>query len=261
MPVPFIVAALPYVAAAVTTAVGVSQLLGGNEQQKYAEEQKRLAQTQARQLQELTTVQNEQELAAAIRLSGAMQGEAAGMWWAAQQATEAAGRNAENILSQGAEIVRKKRLQHKQTESMTKARQAASGIRIGRGSAKRFRRDLGRENVAERNAITAAFASQAEVARQQGVVQSAELSAAAGGSMAGAASVLIEQQDAARLRTMEADFAMTNAGLVNTNVGSGNLWSGLGNIASGLGGFATALSGSGGGGGTGPADPSTFMNA
>ena len=235
------------IAAGITIYQGVSQIFGGKDQQDYGAQQQALAMQQAQDSYLLGQEYSAVEAESARLMSEAMQGQAAGMFWAAQQAAEAAEKNAMRIEKEGGEVVRKKGLEHRQTEGMAKARQAASGIDISRGSAKAFRKELGKENKLERKNIHEAFMSQAEVARQQGQVQVAELSAAAAGAMAGASSVLIDQQNAAMLRDFEGQQAISSAGLVgqaSQSAGSSSIFAGIGNIASGIGG----LSGSFGGG-------------
>ena len=220
---------------------GVSKIFGGKDTQDYGAQQQQLAQTQAMDSYLLGQEMSAVEAESARLMSEAMQGQAAGLYWAAQQAAEAAEKNAERIVKEGGEVVRKKGLEHRQTEGMAKARQAASGIDITKGSAKAFRKELGKENVLERTNIKEAYASQAEVARQQGQVQVAELHAAAGGALAGAQSVLLDAQNSAMLRDFEGQQAISQASLVgqeNKASGSSSIFSGIGNIASGIGGLA-----------------------
>ena len=237
---------------------GVTGILGGKEQQNYGAQQQALALQQAQDSAALGEEYNASQAASAQLLSDAMHGQAAGMFWAAQQAAEAAEKNAVRIEKEGGEVVRRKKLEHRQTEGMAKARQAASGIDITKGSAKAFRKELGKENVLERTNIHEAFMSQAEVARQQGQVQVAELSAAAAGAMAGAESVLLQQQDEARLVSLQGQQGISQAGLAGSEYqasGSQSIFSGLGSIASGIGGLAKLDFGGFFGGSSKPNDP------
>lgn len=234
------------ISAGLTIYQGVSQIFGGKDQQNLGAQQNALAIQQANENIALGEAYNASQAASAQLMSEALQGQAAGMFWAAQQAAEAAEKNAMRIEKEGGEVVRKKGLEHRQTEGMAKARQAASGIDISRGSAKAFRKELGKENKLERKNIHEAFMSQAEVARQQGQVQVAELSAAAGGAMAGASAVLLQQMDEAAAVTLSGQQGLSSAGLVGQEAqssGSSNIFSGIGNIAKGIGGIAAGIGG------------------
>ena len=234
------------IAAGLSIYQGVSQIFGGKDQQNLGAQQNALAIQQANENIALGEAYNESQALSAQLMSDAMHGQAAGMFWAAQQAAEAAEKNAQRIEKEGVEVGRKKTLEHRQTEGMAKVRQAASGIDITRGSAKAFRKELGKENKLERKNIHEAFMSQAEVARQQGQVQVAELSAAAAGAMSGAQSVLLQQQDEARAVTLAGQQGLSSAGLVGQEAqssGSSNIFSGIGNIAKGVGGIAAGIGG------------------
>lgn len=235
---------------------GVSQIFGGKNQQDQGAQQRALAQTQAQETFMLGEDFNAAQAESARLMSEALQGQASAMYWAAQQAAEAAEKNAQSIEKQGVETVASRKREHRQTEGMAKARAAASGIDITRGSSKAFRKEMGKEHGRERTNIAEAFASQAEVARQQGQVQVAELHAAAGGAMAGSQNVLLDAEMAALQLTSQNQQAISAAGLVGQeqqSQGSSNIFSGIGNIAKGIGGFAGAFtkSPSTGGGGIG----------
>ena len=234
------------IAAGLSIYQGVSQIFGGKDQQNLGAQQNALAIQQANENIALGEAYNESQALSAQLMSDAMHGQAAGMFWAAQQAAEAAEKNAVRIEKEGGEVVRRKKLEHRQTEGMAKARQAASGIDITKGSAKAFRKELGKENVKERVNIKEAYASQAEIARQQGQIQVAELSAAAAGSIAGADSVLLQQMSDAAAITLQGQQGLATAGLVGQEAqtrGTSNIFSGIGNVASGIGGFAGGVTG------------------
>lgn len=247
------------IAAGISIYQGVSSIFGGKSQQDLGQQQNQLAMQQAQQNYDLGQQYNESQAMAAQGLYDAMHGSAAGMYWAAQQAGEAAEKNAQRIEKEGGEVVRRTKLDHRQTEAMAKARQAASGIDITRGSAKNFRDEQNKENKLERVNIQEAYASQAEVARQQGQVQMAELHAAAAGATAGADSVLLQQMSEAAAVTLQGQQGMASAGLVGKEYqaqGTSNIFSGIGSVASGIGGLFGAFGGgggssSGGGGGGG----------
>jgi hypothetical protein len=210
------------------------------QQQQQARQQRYHAISQAEDQIELTELYNEnQEQAAAFRLSGAYA--ASGSYLeAATSARLAAETNAGNLLEEGRVTVGRMKRENYKEDSNIVARQAASGITIKRGSARIFRDDKIRTDTKDRAQTMEAYERQAQVVRQGGEVQVAELNTLAGAAIAEAQQTNVMAAGDATIRTATAKKGLESARrapMGSFSSSSGSLFSGL---ASGLGGVANA---------------------
>lgn len=165
---------------------------------------------------------------------------------AAEQARALGEKNAQYLLAEGDETVDRMQKEHASLESTTKARMAASGVRSDKGTPKKFQGRLNKENRNERQWVEDTFRHNAEIAREGGQIEAAQLKAAAAGAGAGAAAIMAQGNAAAAEAAYLAQRGFDEARLYGESLKANKpKKSGFGSILKGFGGAALALYGGG----------------